>query len=176
MNRSTTQHTLIMRRAYRRVRAWFRRDALRSALLLLLAFSLAEPLACFLHCQFQASDAHAAHQQGQHAAHHRHVQSDAVAPVHAVHSDIAATYAVQTVQAPISGGAAQHLCALSAEHDTPTPTELPPRPSHDHTAILLTLALLVLIALVQPAPPAPGHAPPQRSCSPPLRPPIQIPT
>jgi hypothetical protein len=174
MNRWPTQHTLVVRRVCRRWHAWFRLDALRSALLLLLAFSLAEPLACFLHCQFWTHDNRTAHQ---HTGGHAHGHTGAAAYAGSPLFGVTSTHPDPNAQAlPTADGSSFRLCAMGAEHSVPTPSAPPLPPFHDHTATITASAFLVLVALVQRVPPPLLLMLPQRSWRPLLRPPIRIPT
>jgi hypothetical protein len=169
MNRLALQRH-ILRGALRRWRSWFRKNGAYASLVFVLAVSLAEPLACFLHCRLwewshRSSHNHAHHQHAAHTAHEHSVAG-------------AMTFSTQHGQLASSGANAQMasgpLCMMEVDHNTSTPQAPAPLSSLDHLAALLTLLLLISTAQLLAIVATPSRSPPERSNAPLVPPPILL--
>ena len=152
------------RRAIRRWREWFRRNAWQAVLTTLLAFSMLEPLACIVHCwPWLPASAH----DGAVASHSYHQSWYPSSEPSARSEDpTAGVLAISLL--------AQDPCAMSIGRSIPSESPTVPTLTlhHDHLAALIALVPLAIAALVCRCRPIPLHPPPEVAYPPPLRPPL----
>jgi hypothetical protein len=174
--------------AARRQRAWLYRHTWQSALLVLLVFSLTEPLGCLAHCQLWLLLGGASTVSNVPSAHHHNhsagATGDAATTIagsrvaHTGHSIAAA------VVAPILASSHLHptdlipqaTCFLTQGIVSPfrSTNELS-APAHEHLAALIISVSVALVLVVQPFSSAPPSALPRAPYRPPIRPPILLP-
>jgi hypothetical protein len=174
--------------AARRGRAWLYRHAWRSAVPVVLVFSLIEPLGCLAHCQFWLSFSGSTVATAQPVHHHNHSigfdgdRATVLADSRVMPHDRSALDAVPLaarlgVPAHLRtiGLATQGDCFLNGAANIPWRSTSESSPPHEHLAALLIITGVALVPLVRyvwrGSPPAallPAYRPP-------LRPPITRP-
>ncbi len=176
--------------AARRQRAWLYRHSWQSALLVLLVFSLTEPLGCLAHCQLWLLFSGASTVTNAQSAHHHHrsagAPGDAVIAVADSHvaqvSPIAAE--VAPLVAPLLRSshlhpidlAPQATCFFTQAIASPfrSINESSSAPAHEHLAALIVSISVALVLAVQPFSSAPPSALPRVPYRPRIRPPILL--
>ena len=176
--------------AVRRWRAWIYRHAWRSAFLMLLVFSLTEPLGCLAHCQlwlsFSGTPVASAHQTHSHNLRGGFAEDQTMVFVddlvverdHSV-SDAALLPATLGTPSNLHGAvtSAQETCVLNGIPAFPwQPTnESTSAPPHEHLAALIIFMCVTLVLLVHHVSRGASSAAPLPAYRPPLRPPITLP-
>lgn len=151
------------------IRRWctrFRRNACYTVLLVVLGFSLVEPLGCIAHCQSWLA-------LGLHntigALHTHHLGTSQGTTLL---SEQSADHSTSLHTAIL----ARDVCSVHVQQRVPSDIPDPPAsaPLHEHQAALSILVLLFFLVLVQYALNAPPRAPPRCAYPLPLRPPILV--
>jgi hypothetical protein len=176
--------------AARRQRAWLYRHAWQSALLVLLVFSLIEPLGCLAHCELwlffgsagTASNAQPAHHHN-HSATATGVGTTAVGDSRVAHAGHSAAEVAPLAVPPGAshihpiGHTPQATCFLTQEIASPfrSTNESSSAPAHEHLAALIMSISVALVLVARPFSSAPHVALPHAPYRPPIRPPIFLP-